>query len=92
MGGFQYPVIDMLKTGETIRKKMEQADVSVQDVREALSFTNTHGIYSWLRGTSLPSIDNLYALSELLAVPMDSLITGNRKKKFSWDMVQEDCE
>ncbi len=30
-------------------------------------------------GKSMPTIDNLYALSELLQVPMDMLVVGNRR-------------
>ena len=32
--------------------------------------------YHWLDGQSLPSLDNLYALSKILGVPMDRLIIG----------------
>ena len=32
--------------------------------------------YHWLDGQSLPSLDNLYALSKMLGVPMDRLIIG----------------
>ena len=34
--------------------------------------------YHWLNGRSLPSIDNVYALSELFSVPIDKIICGNR--------------
>ena len=32
-----------------------------------------------MNGRSLPSIDNVYALSELFKVPMDQIICGNRE-------------
>ena len=35
-------------------------------------------VYHWLDGTSIPSIDNLYALSSLFKMPMDALVCGNR--------------
>ena len=35
-------------------------------------------VYHWLNGRSLPSIDNVYALSELFRVPIDKIICENR--------------
>ena len=31
-----------------------------------------------MRGVNMPTIDNLYALSELLQVPIDAIVRGNR--------------
>ncbi len=35
-------------------------------------------VYHWFDGKSMPTLDNLYALSELLQVPMDMLVVGDR--------------
>lgn len=32
----------------------------------------------WTDGVNMPTIDNLYALSELLQVPIDAIVCGNR--------------
>ena len=32
----------------------------------------------WIDGVNMPTIDNLYALSELLQVPIDAIVRGNR--------------
>ena len=32
-----------------------------------------------MNGSSLPTVDNLYALSELFQLPVDELLCGNRK-------------
>lgn len=37
-------------------------------------FEEPQAIYKWQRGQSLPSVDNLYALSALLQVPMNEII------------------
>lgn len=74
-----YPLIDKDATGKQIKKIMDCRGITVKQIQEALGLSCVQGIYHWLNGISLPSLDNLYALSELLQVSMDSLICGNRK-------------
>ena len=74
-----FPIIDKVKTGRQIRRFMEMRGLTVQDVREALSLGCVQSVYHWFDGQSLPTLDNLYALSELLQVPMDMLVVGNRR-------------
>lgn len=73
------PTINKKRTGKNIKAFMEMRGLSVQDVRESLSLGSVQTVYHWLEGKSLPSLDNLYALSELLRVPMDMLVTGDRR-------------
>ena len=72
------PVIDKKKTGRQIRELMEKNGLSVEDVRRFLSLGCVQSVYHWLDGTALPSLDNLYCLSELFHVPMDAIVAGNR--------------
>lgn len=69
-----YPVINTVATGKRIKQLCRHSNISVDQVREFMGFENPQAIYKWLRGESMPSIDNFYALSRLLDVPMDSLI------------------
>ena len=71
--------IDKAKTGQQIRLLMEKRGVTVKDVRDALSLACVQSVYHWLDGQSMPTLDNLYALSDLLKVPMDMLVCGNRR-------------
>jgi len=73
------PVIDKEKTGRQIRTLMERRGLSVQDVRAFLSLGCVQSVYHWFDGKSMPTLDNLYALSELLQVPMDMLVVGDRR-------------
>ena len=73
------PTIDKVKTGQQIRLLMERRGITVRDVRDALSLGCVQSVYHWLDGQSMPTLDNLYALSELLKVPMDMLVRGNRQ-------------
>lgn len=71
-----FPSIDPIATGLNIQKLRNEKGLSVRDVQAWFHFDAPRAIYKWQRGQSLPSIDNLYALSILLEVPMDSIIVG----------------
>lgn len=69
-----YPVIDMKKTGQNIRKLREDRKLSVNDLRRYFNFDNPQAIYQWQSGASLPSVDHLLALSFLLNVKMEDIL------------------
>lgn len=71
--------IDKVRTGQQIRLLMEKRGVTVRDVKNALPLACVQSVYHWLDGQSMPTLDNLYALSDLLKVPMDMLVYGNRR-------------
>ena len=72
------PTIDKAKSGQQIRLLMEKRGIPVRDVKNALSLACVQSVYHWLDGQSMPTVYNLYALSELLKVPMDMLVCGHR--------------
>ena len=74
------PVINKKETGVKIRRIMDEKGFSVKDVQGYLGLGSVQSVYHWLNGISMPTIDNLYALSELFKVPIDGMIYGNRKK------------
>lgn len=71
---FVYPIIDMQATGTHIKELMAARELSVQDVQDAMGLASPQAVYRWLRGSNMPSVDNLYALSRFLDVPMDNVI------------------
>ena len=68
------PVIDMMKTGQNIEKLRTDAGISVREIQELLGFSGTHAIYKWQRGESLPSLDNIAALSFILKVSIEDIL------------------
>lgn len=74
-----YPTIDMKATGIRIRQLMDERRLTVKDIRRYLNLASVQSIYHWLNGQSMPTIDNLYALSALFGLPMDSIIIGSKK-------------
>lgn len=61
----KYPVIDMKRTGENIKRIMMIHGMSVKDIQEFLELSTPQSIYHWFDGRNLPTLDNLYALSDL---------------------------
>ena len=69
-----YPVIDLRKTGQNIKHLREERSISVAALQEYLGLASQQAIYNWQRGTCLPSMDHLCALSHLFSVPMDDIL------------------
>jgi len=74
------PLIDKKKTGINLRRMMDERGLTVKDVQKYLGLGSVQSVYHWLNGISMPTIDNLYALSELFQTPIDEMVCGNRKK------------
>lgn len=72
-------IIDTVETGKNLKRIMQDRGYSVKNIQEYLNLGTVQSIYHWLDGKSLPTIDHLYALSDLFKLPIDYLICGNRK-------------
>ena len=75
----KYPVIDMARTGQNIKRVMLAKGFTVKDIQKFLELETPQGIYHWFDGKSMPTLDNIYALSDLFHMPVDALLRGNRK-------------
>ena len=69
-----FPVIDLVATGENIRRMRLERGLSVRDLQAYFGFEEPRAIYKWQKGETLPSVDNLYALGKLFEVPMDQIL------------------
>lgn len=72
------PTIDRVKTGARLRALLRARRLSVQSVRATLRLSSVQSVYYWMSGQRMPSVENLYALSCLLGVPLDDMIVGTR--------------
>ena len=71
------PVVNMKQTGQNITMLREQRGISVKQLQRMMGFATPQAIYKWQHGESLPTVDNLVALSAIFAVPIDTiLVTG----------------
>ena len=74
------PLINVRETGINLRRIMDRRGITVKDVTKYLGLSSVQSVYHWLNGLTMPTIDNLYALSELLQVPIDDIVCGSRKE------------
>lgn len=87
----EFPVIDPIATGKNILSLRQEKGLSVKDLQEYFGFEEPQAIYRWQYGKTLPSVDNLYALSALLDVPMERILVSvpNRKNVYNMKKQQE---
>ena len=71
---FLYPKIDARATGENIKKLQTQRQITISELQQILNLSSEQGIYKWYRGASVPSLDNLVALSSIFDVKIDDIL------------------
>ena len=74
-----FPSINLKETGINLRRIMDKRGITPKDIKEYLNLTSVQSVYNWCSGSNMPTIDNLYALSQFLQVPIDEIICGNGK-------------
>ena len=68
------PVVNMKQTGQNITMLREQRGISVKQLQCMMGFATPQAIYKWQHGESLPTVDNLVALSAIFSVPIDAIL------------------
>lgn len=66
--------IDIKATGRRIHMMVNEAGISKREIQDACGFTTINPIYKWVNGKSIPSIDHLVVLADLLGVTLDELL------------------
>ncbi len=72
-----FPTINMVATGANITRLRKARGISVRELQRFFGFDNPQAIYKWQWGSSLPSVDNLFALSRILEVPIQDILVGD---------------
>lgn len=78
-----FPTINLRETGINLHRIMDKCGITAKDIKEYLNLASVQSVYNWCNGLNMPTIDNLYALSQLLQVPIDKIICGNRNAVIS---------
>lgn len=78
-----YPVLDLAATGKRIKEIRIEKHMTVNDICEYMGFENPQAVYKWQRGESLPSVDNLFALSKLFETPMEHILCEKEEAEAS---------
>ena len=74
-----FPIINLKETGINLHRIMDKRGITPKDIKEFLNLGSIQTVYNWCNGQNMPTVDNLYALSQLLRVSIDEIIRGNRK-------------
>ena len=82
-----FPTINLKETGINLRRIMDKRGITPKDVKKYLNLTSVQSVYNWCSGINMPTIDNLYALSQWFEIPIDAIICGNRKSILSQNLV-----
>ena len=69
-----FPTIDLTATGKNIVRLRKMCGLTVRDVQGFFGFEEPQAIYKWQQGKSLPTVDNLFALSVLFGVSMNEIL------------------
>ena len=72
--------INIRKTGTRLKYLAKCNGYSVKDIQEYLGLCCPQSIYRWYKGKILPSIDNLFRLSELYGMHMEELLVKDNAK------------
>ncbi|MGL4760629.1 MAG: helix-turn-helix domain-containing protein [Sarcina sp.] len=70
----EFPTIDLKLTGANIVRLRKLKGLSVKDLQNYFSFECPQAIYKWQWGQSLPTVDNLFALSRLFNIAIDEIL------------------
>ena len=74
-----FPTINLRETGVNLHRIMDKRGITPKDIKEFLNLGSIQTVYNWCNGLNMPTVDHLYALSQLLQVSIDEIICGNRK-------------
>jgi len=76
----RYAVLSSKRTGERIKQLRKEHHLTVEEVCDYMGFESVQAVYKWQRGDSLPSVENLYALSKLFHTSVDDILRGDREE------------
>ncbi len=72
------PVIDVKATGANIKHIIKARGLRIAEVQERCGFNTPQAIFKWMRGDTVPTIDNLIILADMLDVTLDQIIIVTR--------------
>ena len=67
-------MIDMHKTGEWLRYLCKRKNIPVSEIQEKLYISSNQAIYAWFNGKTLPYLNNMLALSDIICIPINDLL------------------
>ena len=76
----EFPILDAAATGARIKMLRKERKLTVAEVAQYMGFGSDQAVYKWQRGESLPTLDNIYALSALFGTSVDYILCGSKEE------------
>ncbi len=67
--------LDFKATGNRIKQVMDEKGITVKDIAHSMNISD-QAVYRWIYGDTIPTVKNLFTLSQLLGVEVDDLLVG----------------
>ena len=80
-GKFSFPVINMVETGRKIRDLADEKGIKPVDIQKVCGLGSIQAVYKWFSGKSVPTIDNLGIISNLLNTTIDDIVVFENRKE-----------
>ena len=72
------PKVDMVQTGEMITGLRRKNNMTVTDLQKLFGFNTPQAIYKWMRGETMPTVDNLVILADAVHVSISDIVVVTR--------------
>lgn len=82
--------IDVRATGKKITELLREKNKEVKDLQVYLKLEGPQPIYRWMKGKTLPSVYNLYAIARFFDVKIDDLIISRTMKNLLIESNEKD--
>lgn len=71
-----YTSLDMVQTGKKLHYIFIKNGCTVKDIQCFLNLACPQSIYRWIKGQTLPSIDNLYRMAVIFQIHMEDMLVA----------------
>lgn len=71
-----YTSLDMIQTGKKLHYIFIKNGCTVKDIQCFLNLACPQSIYRWIKGQTLPSIDNLYRMAVIFQIHMEDMLVA----------------
>lgn len=72
------PTINLEETGKNIKELMKENGVAVVALQEVMGFGTPQAIYKWIKGATMPTLDNFVLLAHVLDTTIDKVLVLNK--------------